>query len=105
MVDTVTPQKMINFIKEFCSQNEYEIGFEKDNTDLEVFLNYAHGVSFYAQVNGAHVQVYQYQGRPDKSEEDYRKHSIYSLRNQNDVVDFCAILSYSSRIRAGRRES
>lgn len=100
----MTPQKMIKFIEDYSDQNGYEIGFQKENTDLEVFLNYAHGVAFYIQINGVHLQVYQYQGRADKSEDEYKKHSVYSLRNKKDLVDFCAILSCSARIRAGRKE-
>lgn len=100
----MTPSDMIEHIKVHADILEYKLWFEVVGGDVEIFSDYAHGIAFYAKIINGHIQVYQYQGRADKSEDDYGKHSIYSIRNKNDLMDFCTILSSSARIRAGRKE-
>jgi len=100
----MTTMEMMSWIKQHAELVGYTLGFQKDGSDLEIYLNYVHGVAFYAQVNGERIQIYQYQERTDKSEDIYQKHSIYSIRDIADLIDFCSILSCSSRIRAGRHE-
>ena len=96
--------KMMVLIEEHAIMIGYTIGLKKENTDLEFFLNYVHGVAFYAKINGEHIQIYQYHGRVDESDDLYGKHSIYSIRNTSDLIDLYTILSCSARIRAGRHE-
>lgn len=100
----MTTTEMLGWIKQHAELVGYTLGFQKDGSDLEIYLNYVHGVAYYVQVNGERIQIYQYQGRTELAEDSYQKHSIYSIRDVTDLVDFCNILSCSNRIRAGRHE-
>lgn len=96
----MTREEKIEFIKSVAaSLNYYSDG---SGATLYIWLEYAHGVAFKIAPSGDHLQVYPYYGKANSSENEYATNSIYSLRSEADVADFCTILSVSARIRAAR---